>query len=1013
MFSSLIDWVDSTIDMINGQLKYGISNYCDLATADDKHVLVAQGGALLSIVRIEGMRQMVSNRTLYHQVVSPIRGALQSLFESKAHQIQVWFEVDHDRTPEEVSAILAPSRETANRLGMDMDDLLDEREATMIERTASERCFVVLWTLPTALTKSEAKTEKQRRKKEEEGRVRGGHESQNPLSANSMLRNRHISFVDAFCRELDTVSVVTSRLKVHEALREVRRSIDPGFTGPDWQPSLPGDKVVPSIRRNRVAKDEWDILWPPLSWQVCPREATIVEANAVEIGDRVYAPIYLNLFPRSPEFFPFLFDRTLSKRLPWRISFLMEGSGLSGFRFKALLAGLVSFADSGNKMMNRAYKELEAAQSENHVIVQGRVSLATWAPKGDMDLLHLRLSDLARCVESWGSCHVSEVTGDPMAGVASSALAFTQGSIGTKVAAPMDDFLGMMPWSRPSSPWATGAVTWCSPDGKIMPYQPYSKLQVSWINLIFARPGSGKSVLMNMMNFALCLGSGQTRLPRIAIIDVGPSSSGLISLLREALPPSRRHEVAHKRLRMTESHAINPFDTQLGCRIPTSLETQFLRNLVTLLVTDFDKEVPSPGMPGLVSEVIKEMYLSRSDRGTPNAYTPAILPKVDEALANLNASLDRNTTWWEVVDLLFSAGEHYLAKQAQRYAVPLLADAVSAAMGERIGSTYGDIRVEGTGELLVTAFSRMIAEALQFYPILARPTAFDAGDASIMAIDLDEVAKSGGAVGDRVTGVMYMLARQILAKDYYINVDSVSEMPAPDNVDLRPSVPREAYKEYHTARLTELKHIPKRICYDEFHRTSRSEAVRRQVLMDMREGRKYLVDVMLASQTLGDFDKEMIEFATGIFIMDGGNETMVKEIADKFGFSDPSERVALESKVRAPSQGRPGIFMGKFITNLGNYSLLLSAPLGPISLWAFSTTAEDVAIRNRLYEILGPSRARRALALAYPRGSAKGDIEERRDSMKERVGILDNATSGGVIDQVIKEVEALAERMSL
>ncbi len=66
----------------------------------------------------------------------------------------------------------------------------------------------------------------------------------------------------------------------------------------------------------------------------------------------------------------------------------------------------------------------------------------------------------------------------------------------------------------------------------------------------------------------MCLSGGITRLPRIAIIDIGPSSSGLISLLKEALPHDRQHYVAYHRLRMTPDYSINPFDTQLGCRYP-------------------------------------------------------------------------------------------------------------------------------------------------------------------------------------------------------------------------------------------------------------------------------------------------------------------------------------------------------------------------------------------------------------------------------------------------------------
>ena len=56
--------------------------------------------------------------------------------------------------------------------------------------------------------------------------------------------------------------------------------------------------------------------------------------------------------------------------------------------------------------------------------------------------------------------------------------------------------------------------------------------------LIHGIPGRGKSVLMNSLTLAHVLQGGQARLPLAATIDIGPSSAGLISLIREALPPS-------------------------------------------------------------------------------------------------------------------------------------------------------------------------------------------------------------------------------------------------------------------------------------------------------------------------------------------------------------------------------------------------------------------------------------------------------------------------------------------
>ena len=94
--------------------------------------------------------------------------------------------------------------------------------------------------------------------------------------------------------------------------------------------------------------------------------------------------------------------------------------------------------------------------------------------------------------------------------------------------------------------------------------------------------------------------------------------------------------------------------------------------------------------------------------------------------------------------------------------------------------------------------------------------------------------------------------------------------------------------------------------------------------------------------------------------------------------------------------------------------MLLSNTLGPIELWAFSTTAEDVAIRNRLYEMVGPKLARQALSQMFPSGSAKSEVEERRERLKERMGSVDEEeSSSNIIEEITREVAALAERLRM
>ena len=74
-------------------------------------------------------------------------------------------------------------------------------------------------------------------------------------------------------------------------------------------------------------------------------------------------------------------------------------------------------------------------------------------------------------------------------------LAVSGASIAPMSLAPFSNVLYMLPLFRPASAWKYGALLLRSPDGKLWPYQPGSSLQTTWIDIFYARPGSGKSVL--------------------------------------------------------------------------------------------------------------------------------------------------------------------------------------------------------------------------------------------------------------------------------------------------------------------------------------------------------------------------------------------------------------------------------------------------------------------------------------------------------------------------------------
>lgn len=983
-----LDSIDAILAWFSTELKQTVESYCDLETADDTNTLVARDGSLLSVIRVYGVTRLIGQEE-FDMIHQGITQSLQATLKRPGHAVQVYFSYDRDAVRSEIEDILSPAKATSKRLNLDLDDLFAERVNHISRYCAHEELYFVLWTRPFSMTSEQMKrSSKDKLNFIRENKIPPFKNGQNLIAAVPDLRESHASFVRSLVTDLNALNVYSVLLPVHDAVYAMRASCDPDFTDEEWRAVLPGDKIPTHVARPSAGELS-GLMYPPLARQIFPRDAVTMDLRTLRAGDRIYTPIFIDLFPQDLKSFIALFARTLPTRVPFRMSFLIESGGIATLGFKSAMAAILSFSSARNGLIHDAAKLLRNIDvNTDDAVVKLQVSFATWAPEGNLRLLRTRVAELAKAVEGWGSCEVSEVSGDVFAGIASSLLGFTANSVATPSVAPLSDVVYMLPFSRPASAWSRGALLLRSPDGKPWAYQPGSSQQTTWIDLMYARPGSGKSVLSNAVNLALCLSGGITRLPRIAIVDIGPSSSGLISLLKEALPPDLRHYVAYHRLRMTPDYSINPFDTQLGCRRPSPQERGFLVNFITLLATPLGAERPYDGISDMAGLIVDEMYKYLEDDAKAHPYTHGIEPRADDILSEIGFVFDDRTTWWEVTDALFLAGFHHEAMLAQRYAMPLLADAAAICRTQVIEDLYGQVKAP-TGEPLIQAFSRMISSAVREYPILSNITKFDIGDARIVSLDLDEVAKSGGDASERQTAVMYMLARYSLARHYYLTEDALTDIP-------------DAYRDYHRQRIAEIREDSKRIVYDEFHRTSKARAVRDQVILDMREGRKWNVQIALISQSLDDFDAVMVEFGTSIFIMDAGPEQAIKRSTEIFGLSETA-RVALKTRVHGPREGG-ATFLAQFSTKQGMNTQLLTNTLGPIELWAFSTTAEDARLRNKLYTKLGPKEARRVLANLFPSGSVKSLIEARLSLLKETQGVIEEGSNLSIADQLLEEI---------
>ena len=983
-----LDGIDTIIAWLQQEAKMTTSSYCDLQTADSKYALATHEGSLVSMIELTGVSTLVGQDE-YEYIHDKFLESIQSVMSRPGHSVQAFFSYDKDDIINSLNQHLEGSISTANELQLDLDDLFEERLDVLSDYCSAEQCYLVITTRPNSLSVEENKKAVENKNKlRQKTNFPPVRYTQNIMAAFDELRDKHDSFCSSIVADLLSCGVQAQLLDVHEAVYRVRNNIDPDFTDNDWRPILPGDKYNPKITKHYNA-DISDILWPALSRQLFPRDGENLDLRRSKIGNRIYASVFIDLFPKDVKSFAALFGRTLQTGIPWRISFLMDSSGMDALKYKRMLSSILAFSSSQNRLINDAVTLLDYIQvNEDDAVIKLRVAASTWVDEQDEALLTTSLSQLSQSLQGWGSCDVSEVCGDAFAGNISSLPAVTGNSVATATVASLSDVIYMLPIFRPSSPWDTGSLLFRSPDGKVLPYQPGSPKQTTWIDLIYARPGSGKSVLSNAINLSSILSKGLKRLPRISIIDIGPSSSGLISLLEEALPFEQKHLVAYHRLKMKEEYAINVFDTQLGLRAPLAQERAFLVNFISLLATPLGSTSTYDGTTAMIGMVVDEVYKSLADENNPNSYQNGVEDFIDGILSEIGFNTDQHTTWWEVTDALFSAGFKHEAMLAQRHAVPVMADLANTCRAAAIEDLYGKV-LTPTGENLIEFFNRMLSSAIREFPILSGVTKFDIGDARIISLDLDEVAKGGGVAGDHQTAVMYMLSRYVVGKNFYLNAEVVQFAP-------------NAYREYHEARVSEIREDSKRLVYDEFHRTSSASSVREQVILDMREGRKWNVQVGLISQSLDDFDKVMVEFGTSVFIMDAGPEQAIAKTSEVFGLSDTA-KTALRRHVRGPREGG-ATMLALFATKESMHTQLLTLTLGPVELWAFSTTAGDAIIRDELYSKIGPKDARKVLARIFPGGSAAKLIAKLVEQGKQDTGMIEEEVQFGVIQQIINKI---------
>ena len=969
-----------------------IYHYCDIAGMSDNEgpdadapCFYAHNGSTCTLIRVRGVPSIISEDEGIERMGRAM-DMISSSLRAKGRAITITYERSYN-TDDDVADLINPLEEAAMRKGLSIMAAVQETEDVLRASVSQERILIAVWTFRDAAEPSAYKEDK-RVRQSSTGKMILSRAVQDMNGPYDSLQANHRGFVAQIVSAMTglnfTVEVLGPKNGGRQDLAEIRRSILYHETPANWAPKEAGPLRYPKAKA-KVSADVANLFADTLDRQIMTSAASASgDLRTVNMGGRSYAVMQLTAFPNRMISFHSLLrniDGSTNRldRMPFRIAFHLEGGArINGI--KHTLATIMSLFSNPARQKRYALDGILAEmRNDERTYLYSRIYATTWIEPGeDEALLAERRSRLVRAFNSWQSPTVIDSATDPMRLLAETCPGMVAvARTGEPFIAAAREMGYAMPFHSSAPIEQEGETIYTTLDGKPMPFKAHSPLQDSWFGLIFASPGSGKSVLMNSLNMDFAAFYPSAQIPYIGVLDVGESSRGFIETIQSALPLNRRSEVAFFTLRNEHgdrSYTINPLDIGLGRRRPLQREKTTSMNFLLALCNELEGK---EGLSALIEVIVTQVYERYSDLGISSGQKIYQADKdrmLDTLLSSFGIKIHDNLSWWKIVDDLVRAKRHDLAERAQRFAVPQLSDLISILSSEEIQKAHG-------AELCRSVITQ-ITSGINAFPAFSGETQLDIGSARVVSLDLKHVINMTPATDTdyRNNLLFFMMSRELFMKKISGDAGEIPSMHLPEG-DIG-----DAYREYWRVRYNDISQTRKRFCFDEFHITGSSPIMASQIDQDVRQGRKWGLEILLVSQRLQDFER-YTDFASNLFVLKVSTRTEQEALSKIFKADEAVVDLALRY-CTGPVPGIGSVILIRRALKGQTSWLFAHNRIGPVRIWALTTTLEDRALKKALAEVTGDlSTALEILASRFPKGTAKTYWDRVATSMPSGVDV--------------------------
>lgn len=995
----VMDFADDLIRGIRGWTKADHSAYFPIVSPHNANVLALKNGSLLSVIRIDGyMGQYIKDQfnSLAGQWSKFLR--LNQRDKSASGFDLFWsYEYDPEGMSEFTKAAKQPVIRAAARRGLDIKDVFEEEAELYGSICAREEQFLFVVTHIDALAKADQKPALAQAAKERLNQPRGASAAPRKvgIGALDVVHAQHVDKVMVFLSQAG-FGYSFSRLGVHDAMYAMRHSLTPATTQEGWRAKLTiGDTrmratedVPQSVRDNTKSTGkplDWSTMLPkPLREQMTP-EHVVDLGKFVVVGDRTYAPLYVDELASDPENLDKVLRMFYQRKIPVRMVYSLMSNSKQANYWNRLFASIFSFMSASNRQISSGDKAMKAYEENGGAVLGYGLSVVTWTKtevtyndegvaRYGVDNIQKRSSDLETLMQQWGSQQLTSIYGCGVEALYSATPGYMIPPANPMAPQVEMDILTQLPLMRPAKLWSPENSMWFrTPDGVLSPYQPMSKRQNAMLTLVLGGMGFGKSncISEHISYFANHPEASET--PYIRGMDFGASSSGVVDMIASSLPENRKHEAIFEYFRNDGTLIKNLLDTRQSCRYPLEDHRNFLINWLLILCDELIERAGGvQSLMAIIGATIDRAYKRMDQReasSSPALYQPNSADKVvKDALDKYEIEIDEHSTYWEVVDALAKVGldrndneAMYASKIAQRRAVPQFQDLILIV--SQLESEFRDAP-QIDGKPMTSAIANALTNANSIFRCFTGITNTDITESRICVFDMSTVFGRGDGPGaEWKRSVFFATALRLLTEDLFVSKKETGE-EMEDKLGVL-GLSNEMYQ-WHISYLERQDQIMKVFWGDELHRIGKVQGAF-QIFEGMAyEGRKYRVGLLVGTQMPQHIPEDMRNLASSVFIFGASQSSEIADVMQKiFDLTGDERQIVLDITKPNAEKGAEVFVIHKVDTRVQRLKLHFN--IGRIKLWAYATESNERTLRGLLYK-KGPSTswARKILAEKVP-----------------------------------------------